>query len=253
MKKKAVESRNLKSCAASLHAAFHLLMTCGLSLWLIFISTEVMAQNALPNTIAQRVIACMVCHGKEGRAASDGFYPRIAGKPAGYLYNQLVNFREGRRKYPSMIYMVDHLSDAYLQEMAEYFSGLHPLYPAPQPANVSQAVLERGRILVQSGDVARNVPACVGCHGKTLTGVAPSIPGLIGLPRDYLSAQFGSWKNGARRAAAPDCMAQISSRLTVEEISSALAWLAAQPVPPQTAPAPAATEKLPMPCGSLPQ
>ncbi len=212
-----------------------------------------MAQNALPDTIAQRAMACMACHGKEGRAASDGFYPRIAGKPVGYLYNQLVNFREGRRKYPLMIYMVDQLSDAYLHEMAEYFSGLHPPYPAPQPANVSQTVLERGRILVQYGDAARNVPACVACHGKTLTGVAPSIPGLVGLPRDYLSAQFGAWKNGIRRAAAPDCMRQISSRLTVEEISATLAWLTAQPIPAQTAPAPAATEKLPMPCGSLPQ
>jgi cytochrome c553 len=216
-------------------------------------SADVTAQNALPDTIAQRAIACMACHGKEGRAASDGFYPRIAGKPAGYLYNQLVNFRAGRRKYPLMIYMVDHLSDAYLHEMAEYFSGLHPPYPAPQPANVSQTVLERGRILVQSGAASRNVPACIACHGKTLTGVAPSIPGLVGLPRDYLSAQFGAWKNGTRRAAAPDCMAQISSRLSVEEISAALAWLAAQPIPAQTAPAAAATEKLPMPCGSLPQ
>jgi len=253
MKKKAVESRNLKSCAASLHAAFHLLMTCGLSLWLIFISTEVMAQNALPNTIAQRVIACMVCHGKEGRAASDGFYPRIAGKPAGYLYNQLVNFREGRRKYPLMIYLVDHLSDPYLKEMAEYFSGLHPPYPAPQPTNVPETILERGRNGVQNGDATRNVPACVACHGKTLTGVAPSIPGLIGLPRDYLGAQFGSWKNGTRRAAAPDCMGQIFSRLTAEEVTSALDWLAAQPIPPQTAAARTATEMLPMSCGSFPQ
>lgn len=212
-----------------------------------------MAQNVLPDTIAQRAIACTACHGKEGRAASDGFYPRIAGKPAGYLYNQLVNFREGRRKYPLMIYTVDHLSDAYLREMAEYFSGLHPPYPSPQAANVPQAVLERGRILVQSGDASKHVPACVACHGKTLTGVAPSIPGLVGLPRDYLNAQFGAWKNGSRRAAAPDCMAQIASRLTVEEISAALAWLAAQAIPAQTAPAPAATEKLPLPCGSLSQ
>ena len=30
-------------------------------------------------------LACTGCHGAEGRAASDGYYPRIAGKPAGYL------------------------------------------------------------------------------------------------------------------------------------------------------------------------
>ncbi|HEY8707095.1 MAG TPA: cytochrome C, partial [Burkholderiaceae bacterium] len=35
------------------------------------------------NTMAQRVQACTGCHGPQGRAASDGYYPRIAGKPAG--------------------------------------------------------------------------------------------------------------------------------------------------------------------------
>ena len=45
------------------------------------------------DSIAQRVLACTGCHGAQGRAGPDGFYPRIAGKPAGYLYNQLLNFR----------------------------------------------------------------------------------------------------------------------------------------------------------------
>jgi cytochrome c553 len=213
----------------------------------------VAAGPSVPDTIAQRAIACTACHGKEGRATSDGYYPRIAGKPAGYLHNQLMNFREGRRQYPLMTYMVDHLSDAYLLEIAGYFASLHLPYPPPQVIDVPPAVLERGRVLVMSGDSSKNVPACVACHGKTLTGVAPFIPGLLGLPRDYLNAQFGAWKNGARRAAAPDCMAQVAARLSVEEISAASAWLASQPVPGDLAPLSAASVKLPMSCGSVPQ
>lgn len=224
----------------------------GLSGWMLA-QTAAAAQNTVPDTIAQRTIACTACHGKEGRAASDGFYPHIAGKPAGYLFNQLVNFREGRRRYPLMIYMVDHQTDDYLREMAEYFSSLHPPYPAPQPSTASQAVLERGRTLVMSGDPSKNVPACVACHGKALTGVVPSIPGLVGLPRDYLNAQFGAWINGARHAAAPDCMAQITSRLTLADIDAASAWLAAQPMPAQVAPAASTTAPLPISCGSFPQ
>jgi cytochrome c553 len=211
------------------------------------------AEARIPDTIAQRVIACTACHGMEGRATNDGYYPRIAGKPAGYLYNQLVNFREGRRKYPLMTYMVDHLSDAYLREMSQYFAALHPPYPAPQAINVSQAVLERGQLLVNSGDASKGVPACIACHAKSMTGVAPSIPGLLGLPRDYLNAQFGAWKNGTRRTPAPDCMAQIAARLTVEDISAASAWLASQPVPTDAAPMPHASGVLPMPCGSASQ
>lgn len=207
----------------------------------------------LPDTIAQRAVACTACHGQEGRAASDGFYPRIAGKPAGYLYNQLVNFREGRRRYPLMIYMVDHLSDDYLHEIADYFANLHPPYPPPQPTTATPAVLERGRQLVFSGDTAKQVPACVACHGQGLTGALPSIPGLLGLPRDYLNAQFGAWKNGTRHAAAPDCMAQIAARLSDQDMSAAAAWLAAQPMPAGAAPAAALTQKLPLACGSYPQ
>ena len=57
------------------------------------------------------------------------------------------------------------------------------------------AVLERGRQLVLEGDTALKVPACIACHGERLTGVQPSIAGLPGQPRDYINAQFGTWRN----------------------------------------------------------
>lgn len=216
-----------------------------------FSNADAAAQQAVPDTIAQRTIACAACHGKEGRATSEGFFPRIAGKPAGYLYNQLVNFREGRRQYPMMTYMVDHLSDTYLMEIANYFSGLHLPYPPPQAMNVSQAQLERGLQLVMNGDRSKDVPACVACHGRKLTGVAPAIPGLIGLPHDYLNAQFGAWRNGTRHAAAPDCMAAITKRLSADDVNAASAWLASQTMPDDSAPAASLPAKLPLQCGSV--
>lgn len=202
------------------------------------------------DAMKDRVAACTACHGQEGRAAADGYYPRIAGKPAGYLYNQLINFREGRRQWPLMIYLVDHLSDAYLLEMSEYFAQIKLPYPPPQAVDVPARVMERGRQLVVSGDAAKGVPACATCHGAKLTGMEPAIPGLLGLPRDYLNAQFGAWKNGSRRAVAPDCMAQIAQRLTAEDISAASAWLASQPVPANYVALPPSDSKLPMECGN---
>ncbi|MET0964560.1 MAG: c-type cytochrome [Noviherbaspirillum sp.] len=210
-------------------------------------------QPAVPDTIAQRALACAACHGKEGRATTDGFFPRIAGKPADYLFNQLRNFQQGRRQYPMMTYMVAHLSDDYLKEISRYFSDLHPPYAPPQPVNTSPALLERGRQLVAFGDASRNIPACVACHGARLTGVLPSIPGLVGLPRDYLNAQFGAWKNGTRSTPAPDCMAQISRQLTSDDVGAVSAWLAAQTVPVDMRPAQAGAVKLPLACGSAPQ
>ena len=89
------------------------------------------------DTMAHRTLACTTCHGKEGRAGPDGYYPRIAGKPAGYLYNQLVNLRDGRRHYALMAGLLDPLSDAYLMEMAQYFSKLDLPYARPPIATAA--------------------------------------------------------------------------------------------------------------------
>ena len=205
------------------------------------------------DTMAQRTLACAACHGKEGRATRDGYFPRIAGKPAGYLYNQLLNFREGRRRYPQMTYMVAHLSDAYLREMADHFASLDLPYPPAQAAAASAEVLARGRTLALDGDRTRNIPACTACHSEKLTGMQPTIPGLLGLSRDYLNAQFGAWRSGMRHAASPDCMADISRKLTPEDIGAVSAWLASQPLPANMKAQPATTTKLPVRCGSFAQ
>ncbi len=204
------------------------------------------------DTIARRVVACAACHGKEGRATRDGYFPRIAGKPADYLYNQLVNFRDGRRRHPAMNYMVAHLSDAYLREIADYFASLHLPYPPAQPLT-DKTALARGRLLVAEGDTSRQLPACAACHGEQLTGRLPSVPSLVGLSRDYLNAQFGAWRSGSRQAAAPDCMADISRKLTPDDIAALSAWLASRPVPDNMRAEPAGNDRLPMRCGSVPQ
>lgn len=209
------------------------------------------APGQVPDTIAQRAAACTTCHGKEGRATNQGYFPRIAGKPAGYLYNQLVNFREGRRHYPLMTYLVEHLSDAYLMEIAQHFASLDLPYPPPQTSGAPAAQLEHGRRLVQQGDPARQLPACVACHGNALTGVKPSIPGLLGVPRDYLNGQLGAWKNAQRRAHAPDCMAKIASQLTPEDIAAVSTWLSSQPVPADAKPVAALPQALPVACGGV--
>ena len=207
----------------------------------------------VPDTMAQRVLPCTSCHGKEGRATPEGYFPRIAGKPAGYLYNQLLNFRDGRRNYPLMVYLVEHLTDRYLREMAEHFAALDLPYPPPQASYRSPGEMQRGETLVRKGDPDRKIPACVQCHGDNLLGVAPYAPGLLGLSRDYVYGQLGFWKNGERRAHPPDCMATLASRLTLEDVAAVSAWLSAQAIPPGAKPGSGYTVPLPMDCGSVPK
>jgi cytochrome c553 len=204
------------------------------------------------DSIERRVLACTSCHGAQGRATNQGYFPRIAGKPAGYLYNQLVNFREGRRPYALMTYLVEHLSDDYLKEIAAHFASLDLPYPPPQPAAAEPALLQRGEALVRQGDAARKIPACAQCHGSALTGVQPAIPGLLGLPRDYLVGQIGGWKTGQRHAAAPDCMGEVAQRLTPEDIAAVSVWLSAQPIV-DSHPAKALPAALPLRCGGVPK
>jgi cytochrome c553 len=211
------------------------------------------APEAVQDTLSQRVVPCTACHGKEGRAAPDGYHPRIAGKPAGYLYNQLINFRDGRRRYGPMVYLVDHLGDDYLREIADHFAALDLPYPPPAPTSATPAQLQRGRELATRGDPVRKLPACTQCHGEALTGVAPAIPGLLGLPRDYLSAQIGAWTHGQRRAQAPDCMAEVARQLSADEVGAVAAWLASRPLPASAKPAAGLPAPLPMPCGGVPK
>ncbi|MEO8805062.1 MAG: cytochrome C [Burkholderiaceae bacterium] len=211
------------------------------------------ATPKVEDSIAQRVLACTGCHGAQGRAASDGYYPRIAGKPATYLYNQLLSFRDGRRQYALMNKLLAPLTDAYLREIASHFAGLDLPYPPPQVANGSVDALSRGEELVLKGDAARRIPACVQCHGNALMGVAPAIPALIGMPRDYLNAQLGAWRTGNRHALEPDCMAQVAKLLEPGDISALSQWLAALPVPAGAKPVARLPADLPLNCGGVPE
>ncbi len=216
-------------------------------------STQAFAAPKVEDSMAQRLQACTGCHGAQGRAASDGYYPRIAGKPAGYLYNQLLSFRDGRRHYTLMNKLLAPLTDEYLREIANHFASLELPYPPPQRATGSVDALSRGEELVLKGDAAQRIPACVQCHGTALMGVAPAIPALIGMPRDYLNAQLGAWRTGNRHDFEPDCMAQVAKLLKPDDISALSQWLAALPVPAGAKPATALPAALPIRCGGVPE
>jgi cytochrome c553 len=203
------------------------------------------------DTMAERMRGCTTCHGSTTQATKDGFSPRIAGKPAGYLFHQLVSFRDGRRTYPPMVYLVQYMTDDYLREIAGYFEQLDLPYPPPEPLTLPPQAVARARQLVEHGDPARDVPACVECHGRQLSGVAPAIPGLLGLPSHYIAAQFGAWRSGKLRSLPPDCMGEVARRLAVDDVATLAAWLAAQRVPAHMHAETHAAAALPMECGSV--
>ncbi len=191
--------------------------------------SQAQAQAQAP-TMDRRALACTGCHGEQGRAGPDGYYPRLAGKPAEYLLRQLRAFRDGERQYRPMQRLLHGLPDSYLRDFAEHFAAIDAPYPSPPPAEADRATLERGERLVYGTRAPGSEPACVDCHGASLLGDGVRAPGLKGLSRDYLNAQLGAWRTDQRRTRGSACMARVVNALAPGDVAAIPAWTAAQPV-----------------------
>jgi len=201
--------------------------------------------------MGERLRACTACHGADSIRIEEGYVPRIRGKPAGYLFNQLVSYRRDQRYDDTMRHMVRYLSDAYLSEIAAYFASREAPYPAPGRPSANAATLERGETLVRHGDPSADIPPCEACHGERLAGVLPATPGLIGLPRHYIMAQLGAWRADKRHAAPPDCMSTVANRLSPRDVQAVAAWLSSRPLPNNTEPRQRPMAQTPLQCGSF--
>src|SRR5678816_3582497 len=125
-------------------------------------AAAVAQDEALPafksvDSMEARVQGCVTCHGQNGQGTKNGYFPRIAGKPASYLYNQLVAFRDGTRRYPPMNYLVAYLPDAYLRELAEYFARQRPPF-LQHETTAEPGMLARGQAVVTGGDKKAGIP-----------------------------------------------------------------------------------------------
>jgi cytochrome c553 len=202
------------------------------------------------DSMEARVQGCVTCHGQSGQGTSNQYFPRIAGKPTAYLYNQLVAFRDGKRVYPPMNYLVAYLPDAYLKDIAEHFAKQRPAFEGKQPATAPEAVISRGATIAVSGDATKQIPACITCHGPGLTGMEPGIPGLVGLRSSYIVAQLTRWRTGNRQAAQPDCMKRIADRMSEADVHAVATWLSTQDPPRDASPASSNLQRMPVACGS---
>ncbi len=190
----------------------------------------------------ERLLACAGCHQQSLYA------PSINGKPVEYLYQQLLNFREGRRLNGTMTKMLAVLSTDYLHEIADYYANIPVDDSRRQPSTSQQdsAQAAMGKNLVQAGSAG---PACVACHGNDLRGDGVAIPSLRGLSAKYIAAQLGAWQANTRLARAPDCMKKVADYLTGEEVGAVSQWIA-DSFEQAAAPLPVSNE-LPLPCGAL--
>ncbi|MBN8728687.1 MAG: cytochrome c4 [Xanthomonadales bacterium] len=230
-----------------IHCRLAVLALCGL-----LAATSARADLA---DATERLAACSACHGEQGEGVRGAeYYPHLAGKPAGYLFEQLQNFRDGRRVNAQMTWLVGSMDDAYMAAIATHYAAMPPrTRPADTGAEtLTEAMRQTAVRLVEEGDPARDVPPCTACHGKALTGLEPAIPALVALPADYIIAQLGNWRSGVRHAQPPDCMAEVARDLSPGDIRAIAVWLSRQVAADGAGPAPAGSFLPPRACGAMP-
>ena len=96
-------------------------------------STNAWAQaSAEPVAAPAKAEVCIACHGPAGRSTQPQ-YPILAGQTARYMYLQLRDYQEGRRKNDLMTPMVAGLSRDDMRALSDYFAQQKP--PRPGPAS----------------------------------------------------------------------------------------------------------------------
>ena len=159
-------------------------------------------------------------------------------------------FRDGTRRYAPMNYLVAYMPDAYLKEIAQHFARQRPAFGPREAPKVDATLMARGKAIVTSGDGAKQLPACVACHGASLAGMEPGVPGLVGLRPTYIAAQLTRWRVGERAAAEPDCMKRIATRLSESDVAAVAAYAGSLEPPRDPTPESANFVRMPMACGS---
>lgn len=199
--------------------------------WFLLPWSSALAALVVADSMEQRLAACAACHGQYGEGnVQDSQVPRLAEKPAAYLYKQLRSIRAGEGNNLTMEHLIRPLSDDYLKRIAQFYAEQKVAYRAPT-VEVEEAILTRGKQLVEEGDLARGVLPCQRCHGEALTGVGQMIPGILNQPADYIYTQLKLWSQGQRSIKSTHCMWVIAKRIIDSDRHAVAAYLASQPLP----------------------
>lgn len=85
------------------------------------LSLGALAADPQPGRKKARI--CAVCHGPLGLSSAPDT-PNLAGQPRTYLAAQLKAFRDGKRMHEVMTVIAHPLTDADIEDLAQWYSSL---------------------------------------------------------------------------------------------------------------------------------
>ena len=156
---------------------------------------------------------CVACHGEGGNSPNPQI-PSLAGQPAQMIATQLYQFREGNRKNEQMSPIAATLSNADMNDLAAYFSGVPRSAPAHRTAPENAAA---------GPELTRRL-YCTQCHGPRLLG-QQHIPRLAGQQAEYLRTQLTLFK-ASKRADMDGNMTSAAQALNEKDIEIIVDYLA---------------------------
>jgi len=183
------------------------------------------ADKALPHGVGDPVAGkfesglCKGCHGAEGISFVD-LIPNLAGQHAAYTAKQLRDFQSGARTHQIMSAISKSVTGTELEDISAYFAGQKIMQGDGSGLNPA------AEKLYLSGDPARNIPACAGCHGEN--GKAParaSYPVIGGQHKEYLRVQLFRFRSGDRSNSPDGIMNKAVMKLSDDEIDALAEYL----------------------------
>jgi cytochrome c553 len=172
-------------------------------------------------------LACMACHGLDGKGNDAAGFPSIAGLNAKYLSKQLHDYASGLRKNAIMQPFANALSEDDIQNVTAYYKSLKTT--ASAVTQQTPAAAHQGEWLAMRGDWNNDIPACNQCHGPNGMGVGNSFPALAGQHAGYLKTQLNAWRSGSRNNDPNQLMKGIAERLSEQQISAVSEYYATLP------------------------
>jgi len=156
--------------------------------------------------------ACVACHGPGGNS-SVGAFPTLAGQNARYIYLQLRDYKEGRRKNPMMSPVAAGLEKQDMHDLAAYFAS------QKQARTAFKAEPER----IKAGAAKAEESLCAMCHLGGMAG-QNEVPRLAGQHPEYIIAQLKNFKARERTNDAGN-MTSLAQTLSEEDITNLAHWI----------------------------
>jgi cytochrome c553 len=178
---------------------------------------------------ATKAAVCGACHGVNGNSQNPE-WPNLAGQSPAYILEQLHLFKKDVRVNPVMKPILDTVNEADYKDLAVYFATQTPTGLEADPS-----YWKAGEKLYRKGDPARQIPACVACHGPLGRGnLAAAYPALRAQHSVYTVKQLNDYAKdtrypgaSAQKPATPNAviMATIAKRLTAEDIRNVASYV----------------------------